>query len=238
MGVIAPERAPERERPPAPPPPEPPPRRDVPWGWIALLAMIATFVWVVGWVRDIVPDFGNPFATETIDRSQRAVLKSIENIGEYRAASGHFEVIVDVEKDTSLPDEILGTRTLFVAVGTVDSGVDLTGVDEDSVVVSDDRKSATITLPGAKLFPAELDVGRSYVYDRDEGVFNEIAGLFSDESNYQQELYRLGETKLNTAARQNSGLLSRAETNTREMLEGLLTGLGFTSVDVRFEPST
>jgi hypothetical protein len=40
--------------------------------------------------------------------------------------------------------------------------------------------------------------------------------------------------KLNTAARQNSGLVRRAEGNTRELLEGLLGGLGFTNVDVRF----
>jgi hypothetical protein len=237
MGVITPERAPERTEQPAPPqpPPEPPPRRDVPWGWIVLLAMIGAFVWAVGWVRDVIPDFDNPFATETVDRSQRAVLKSIEDIGEYRAASGHFEVIVDLEEDTGFPDEILGTRTLFVAVGTVDSGVDLAAVDEDSVVVSEDRRSATITLPAAQLFPARLDVGRSYVYDREEGVFNEIAGLFSDDANYQQQLYRLAQAKLNTAARQNSGLLRRAEENTREMLEGLLSGLGFTNVSVRFE---
>ncbi|MEX0817127.1 MAG: DUF4230 domain-containing protein [Gaiellales bacterium] len=110
----------------------------------------------------------------------------------------------------------------------------MSNLDEGKVVVSDDRLSATITLPPAQLFDAQLDLSKSYVYDRQEGVLNEIGGLFSDEPNFQQELYRLAEAKLDTAARQNSGLLSRAEGNTRELLEGLLGGLGFTSVTVRF----
>ena len=36
------------------------------------------------------------------------------------------------------------------------------------------------------------------------------------------------------AARDGSGLLARAEQNTRLMLEGLLRALGFTRVEVRF----
>jgi hypothetical protein len=237
MGVLTPERERAQPQPPPAPPEQPPPKRDVPWGWISLLLVLAGLVWTIGWVRDILPDFANPFTEETVDRSQRAVLKSIENIGEYRAASGHFEVIVDLEKDTAFPSAILGTRTLFVAVGTVDSGVDLSNLDEEDVVVSNNRRSATITLPQPQLFDAQLDLSKSYVYDREEGVLNEIGGLFTDDSNYQQELYRLAERKLNTAARQNSGLLRRAEGNTRELLEGLLGGLGFTSVTVRFAPS-
>jgi hypothetical protein len=47
-------------------------------------------------------------------------------------------------------------------------------------------------------------------------------------------MYPLAEEKLASAARNGSGLLARAERNTRLMLEGLLRSLGFTSVDVRF----
>ena len=50
----------------------------------------------------------------------------------------------------------------------------------------------------------------------------------------EQELYPLAEEKLADAARDGSGLLARAERNTRLMLEGLLRSLGFTRVEVRF----
>jgi hypothetical protein len=233
MGVITPER--ERAEPAQPPPPpQQPPRRDIPWGLIVVGIVVALMAAGVISFRDLLPSFDNPFRAETVDRSGPAVLKSIQDIGEYRAAAGHFEVVIDLEKDTALPSEILGERILFVAVGSVDAGVDLSALDDDSVDVSSDRRSATITLPAVHFFEPVLDVDRSYVYDRKEGLLNELGALFSDDSNYQQEVYRLAEDKMAAAAQEGSGVAARAEDNTREMLESLLGSLGFTSVTVEF----
>jgi hypothetical protein len=233
MGVITPER--ERTEPAQPPPPPPqPPRRDIPWGLIVVGVVVALMATGVISFRDLLPSFDNPFRAETVDRSSPAVLKSIQDIGEYRAAAGHFEVVIDLEKDTALPSEILGERILFVAVGSVDAGVDLSALDDDSVDVSSDRRSATITLPAVHFFEPVLDADRSYVYDREEGLLNELGALFSDDSNYQQEVYRLAEDKMAAAAQQGSGIGARAEENTRQMLESLLGSLGFTTVTVEF----
>lgn len=237
MSVITPERpprAPEQPPPPQAPPPERP-RRDVPWGLIALAVIVLGTAWMVDRVADVFPDFDNPFATETVDRSGPAVLKSIRDIGEYRAATGDFEVIVDLEQDTGLPDELLGERTLFVAAGSVDAGVDLGSLDEDAVEISDDRRTATVTLPAAHLFEPEVDLQRSYTYERDRGLFNRIGDFFSDGGGSERELSLLAEQKLREAAQGGAGLVPRAEENTREMLESLLGALGFTTVDVRFE---
>jgi hypothetical protein len=210
----------------------------MPWGWIIIGVVVALMATGVISFRDLLPSFDNPFRAETVDRSGPAVLRSIEDIGEFRAASGHFEVVIDLERDTALPSEILGERLLFVAVGTVDAGVDFSALDEDSVQVSSDRRTATITLPAVQFFDPALDLDRSYVYDRDQGLLNELGGLFTDEPNYQQELYNLAEDKIGDAARQGSGIGARAEDNTREMLESLLGSLGFSTVTVRFEPAT
>jgi len=190
---------------------------------------------VVGWVKDLVPDFANPFQEETIDRTGPAVLKSVRNLHDFRAASGHFEVIVDVEKDTALvPDVIKGQRVLFVAVGDVDAGVDFSRLGIDAVDVSDDGKSVSLELPPATFRDPELDLERSYVYDRDRGAIDRLQSLFGDDSGLEAELYPLAEEKLANAARDGSGLLARAERNTRLMLEGLLRSLGYTRVEVRF----
>ena len=236
MSVVTPQRPPRApEQPPPPSPPPERPRRDVPWGLIALAVIVLATAWMVDRVADVFPDFDNPFATETVDRSGPAVLKSIRDIGEYRAATGDFEVIVDLEQDTGLPDELLGERTLFVAAGSVDAGVDLGGLDEDAVEISDDRRRATITLPAARLFEPEVDLQRSYTYERDRGLFNRIGDFFSDGGGSERELSLLAEQKLREAAQGGAGLVPRAEENTREMLESLLAALGFTTVDVRFE---
>ena len=214
--------------------PSPPrPARRFPTSLLVLgLAVLGFFV-LLGWVKDLIP--ANPFGTETVDRSGPAVLKSIQNLRDFRAASGHFEVIVDVEKDVRfVPDKIKGERVLFVAVGDVDAGVDFTGIEEGAIDVSDDRKRVTIELPPAAFRDPELDLDRSYVYDRDRGVFDRLQGLLGDETGDDSELYRLAEEKLAAAARDGSGVLDRAERNTRTMLVGLLRALGFTRVEVSF----
>lgn len=207
----------------------------LPTGPVALGLVILFGFLVVGWVKDLVPDFANPFSEETVDRSGPAVLKSVRNLRDFRAASGHFEVIVDVEKDTRfVPAKIKGERILFVAIGTVDAGVDFTGIEEGAVEVSDDRRSVSLELPPATFREPELDLERSYVYDRDRGAIDRLQSLFGDDPGVAEDLYPLAEEKLADAARDGSGLLARAERNTRLMLEGLLRSLGFTRVEVRF----
>jgi hypothetical protein len=181
----------------------------------------------------------NPFKEETVDRSGPVLIKSLENLSEYRAASANMQVVVDVEQDTDLvPSFIKGERTLFVAAGSVDAAVDFAGLGRSpgAVQVSDDRKAVTITLPPARLTEAQLDQARSRIYDRDRGALDRIEEAFSDDGGAdQQALYVLAEDKLTEAAASDPSLLRTAERNTRSMLEGMMRGLGFEQVTVRFE---
>jgi hypothetical protein len=232
MAVVSP----ERPTTPPPAPPEQPPRRDrsVPWGLITLaLVAIAVFSGV-NWVRDLIPDFQNPFAERTIDRSGPAVLKSIEDLGLFVGASGTFQQLVDLEKDTGLPSELLGSRTLFVAVGTAEAAVDLRALDADAVTVSEDGTAVTVRLPSPDIRPAELDVEQSYVYDREEGVFTEIGGLFGGgDANDLQEVYTVARDRIDEAA-QNAGLRVRAAQNLRQVLAGMLRPLGYERITVTY----
>ncbi|HZB24392.1 MAG TPA: DUF4230 domain-containing protein, partial [Gaiellaceae bacterium] len=90
-------------------------RRPLPIGGIAVLVGLIALIWFLSEF----PWLDNPFRTETVDRSSPVVLKAIQDLRQLRAATGHFEVIVDVEKDTRfVPSSIRGERVLFVAVGT------------------------------------------------------------------------------------------------------------------------
>jgi hypothetical protein len=86
------------------------------------------------------PDL-NPFDTETKDRSQPAVLRSIERLTEYRAATANLEVIVDVEEDGILPGFLQGEKTLLVAAGRVDASVDFRNLGRRGLQVSEDRRA-------------------------------------------------------------------------------------------------
>jgi hypothetical protein len=184
-------------------------------------------------VRQWLPSLEMPFASRQVDRSQPAVLLALDDLSEYHAATGQFQVIVDLQRDSRLPDFLHGERTLFVAGGTVDAIVDFRGLGPDAVEVSADRRRVTLTLPAPRLSDPRVDPERSYVFERDRGLLDRVAGLFSDNPTGERELYLLAEAKLEAAAAE-AGLAGRAENNTRAMLRTLLGALGFEDVSVNF----
>ena len=179
----------------------------------------------------------NPFAEETKDRSQPVLIKSLENLSDYHAATANMQVVVDVEQAAKLlPSFIKGERTLFVAAGTVDAAVDFSGLSRDpqAVEVSDDRTAVTLTLPAPRLTEPRLDPDRTRVYDRDRGLLDRVEDAVSDRPGDEQPLYKLAGEKLAAAAAADPQLIRTAERNTRAMLSGLLRGLGFERITIEF----
>lgn len=178
----------------------------------------------------------NPFGESTIDRSGPAVLKSIENLGELKAASANLQVVVDVERDTNnVPDWLKGERVLFVAAGDVDAVVDLRQLKGKNIKVSRDRKTATLILPRAELRNARIDTKRSRIFSRERGLLDRIGDFVGNGVGREQEVYDLGRRKLEESAAADPAVLTTAERNTRATLTGLLKGLGFEKVTIEFE---
>lgn len=176
-----------------------------------------------------------PFGSEERDRSGPAVLTAMRDLSEYHAATGQYQVVIDIQQDAKfLPDIIKGKRTIFLAIGSVDSYVDFRKLGDDAVSVSADRKSVSITLPRAQLSKPNVDPDQSRVLNQDLGVIDRLGNLFSDQPNPQnQQMYQVAEQRLADAARQ-VGLQKRAEDNTKATLDKLMRSLGFTTVDITF----
>ncbi|MEV7995206.1 DUF4230 domain-containing protein [Streptomyces sp. NPDC086077] len=205
-------------------------------GWAkALSAVVVVLVVLFAGIRlSVLPGLKDLFGTETHDRSGPALLKSIQDMSRYDAASGNFQVVVDLEKDTKyLPDALRGTRTLYIGAGTVDAYVDLGKVGEDDVTVDEDRTSATLRLPHAALGRPALDPDRSYAVSKQRGLFDRLGDLFSDNPNGEQAVQQLAVRHIRDAAEE-SELTRRAESNTTGMLKGLLGSLGFKEVEVTY----
>jgi len=184
----------------------------------------------------LLPGLHNPFSERDVDRSQPVILQSIQDLSRYEAAAGNYQVVIDLEKDARfLPSVIRGQRTLFVAAGSVGAYVDFSQIGDGAVQVSNGRRNVTITLPAPALDRTNLDSERSYVFAQQRGLFDRIGSFFSGNTNNQQQLYVMAEDKIQTAAK-DSGLIERAEKNTRAMLVGMLSSLGFTNVTVTFAP--
>lgn len=176
----------------------------------------------------------NPFGERTIDRSGPVLLESIQNLSRFEAATGTFQVVVDLEKDAAfVPDAIKGTRTLFVGVGSVDAYVDFGALAKDAITVSADRTTVTVRLPHAQLEKPNVDNKRSYVFAQERGLFDRVSDFLSSSPRSQQELYTLAEKKIAEAA-VGGDLRNRADQNTKAALEGILKSLGFTTVIIQY----
>jgi len=196
---------------------------------IAILLVLSTV--------HLLPQFRNPFAETTVDRSSPVVLKSISALSRYEAASGSFQVIVRLDQRTSwLPMFIEGTQTLFVGQGTDIAFVDFSKLKGSAIKISHNRTQVAITIPRARLEPAVLNVQRSYVFAQQQGILNRVGNFFSGNPNSQHQVYVLAQKKIQSAA-QHSELVIQAQRNTRTMLTGLMRSLGFHQVTVTFGPA-
>jgi uncharacterized protein DUF4230 len=197
---------------------------------LAAAALVASAV-------HLLPQLRNPFAEQTEEHSGPVLLQSIVELSRYEAASGSFQVVVDITTSSVLPAFLAGSKTLFIGVGKDNAFVDFGRLKGDAVQVSDDRLSATITLGHAQLEPATLDVHESHVLAQQQGLFNRINDFFSGNPDSQQALYELAQKEIQAAAAKSS-LVADAERNTRTMLIGLLQSLGFKNITVNYADNT
>jgi len=203
---------------------------------IAAVVVVAVLAGA-GKLGGLLPSIGNPFGSETIDRSPPALLESLTDLSEYHAASANFQIIIDTEKDTRfVPSFIRGERTVYVAGGSVDAVVDFSQLDERSIQVSPDRTSVTISLPAPSFADPDIDPQQSRVVSRDRGVLDRVGSAFSDNPSTERPLILAAQAQMREKARA-SDLRVRAEENTRKMLEGMLRALGYAHVNVNFSPN-
>jgi hypothetical protein len=200
----------------------------------AIALVVAVGLVLLGSAIHLLPQLRNPFSETTTERSGPVLLQSIVQLSKYEAASGNFQVVVDISSGGSiLPSFLEGSDTLFIGVGTENAYVDFSKLKGQDVQVSADRLSATLILPKAQLDPAQLDVQQSYIFAQQQGLFTRINSFLSGNPNSQQAVYELAQKQIEGAAAK-SQLIADAQKNTTAMLTSLLQSLGFKTVTVKF----
>src|SRR3954447_13490834 len=180
----------------------------------------------------------DPLGQEVVDRSTTPLLLALDDLHEYHAATGTFQVVIDQERDTPyVPSVLSGERTTLLATGTVDAYVDLEDLGADRVTLSADGGSATIALPAPRLAEPRVDPTESRILDRDRGLLERVGDAIEDDPVDDSALYAEAGQRLAAAAAE-SDLQDRAEDNTRTMLTTLAGSLGVDDVTVTFEPAT
>lgn len=212
-------------------------------GWTGRLAALAAAVVAVAVlllvlsVVHVLPTLRNPFTETTTERDSPVVLKSITALSRYEAASGSYQVVVDLTRHTAfLPSFLAGSQTLFIGDGTDIAYVDFGGLKGTAIQVSKNRTAVTVTLPQPRLEPAVLNVKQSYIYAEQQGLADRLAGFFGGNPNSQQAVYVAAQRQIQAAA-QRGPLITDARKNTSAMLISMLTALGFRHVTVNFAAS-
>ena len=200
---------------------------------LAVVGILAVVVFGAG-LAGLLPGWfpsPNPFRETTTDRTGTSVLQSLTDLSEYRAASAHYETVVDIDNDTDLlPDFISGERVLYVGKGDVDAVVDFGELDERRVQLSEDGTAVTVTLPAPVVSAPVLDLDDSYVAYQGSGIVNRLRG-----SDLEREAQRRAVQQMAATAAGEEPLLDKAKENTTTMLRGLFGALGYTDVTVRFD---
>ncbi|MEM7113997.1 MAG: DUF4230 domain-containing protein [Chloroflexota bacterium] len=174
-------------------------------------------------VGDLVRQLVLPVTPEILPNPTTIVLE-IKDLARLETASFELEKVVTAESNQDVFWGALGESMVFVAHGKVIAGVDMAAMRADDLRVVD-PKTVWVHLPEAKIFDdlPVLDNDRSYVADRDTGLFT------SADPELETAVRREAEDAIIEAA-QSGELLGRANENAEAYMRNFLQGLGFEEI--------
>lgn len=170
----------------------------------------------------------------TFTEEKTAVLERIQNLNELATAEAYTKVIIERQDNTifgqSIGVNLPGTKRqlLVIIPGSVKAGVQLSELEEKDIVLDEEKKTATLTVPraqflgGPELFFDEVEI---FSY---EGVFRVQANI--------EEAYELAEEAKALIVEEMSeqGVLRMAEMNAQKTLSEIFEFVGY-EVTVRFK---
>jgi hypothetical protein len=137
-----------------------------------------------------------------------------------------MEKVITAETGSGDLSFLFGDKLLLVAHGKVIAGIDLEKLDEDDLVLR--NGILYVTLPMVEVFTATLDNDKSYVYDRETGLFTK--GNLNLET-----LARQSAEEAILAAALEDGILEQAQTNAENYLVRLFRSLGYPDAVLEFK---
>ncbi len=170
-------------------------------------------------LRTQVAEFLHP--SPTVIPDPITVIHEIRPLSRLETIQYTVEKVITAQTDQGIFGALFGDRLLFVAHGVVIAGVDMGKIRPEDVTIQ--GEDVTITLPPAEIFVSTLDNSKSYVYDRQTGVFTH------GDVNLETTARRAAEKEiLNTAM--DDGILTQAQQNAQNYLSQFLRGLGYRNV--------
>jgi hypothetical protein len=168
-----------------------------------------------------------PTDTPTPTPTPLIVITHVNSLGRLETTEFAMQTVVDLENEpTNMWERIFGTdQLMLVAEGEVVAGIDLDKVAEEDIVVR--GTTVNITLPSPEILYSRIDNERSYVYERNTGLFRPI------DKTLEARARLLAEQSMVDWAIQRD-IYGKAADSARVRVENLLRSLGFTEIVIQF----
>jgi hypothetical protein len=162
--------------------------------------------------------------TPTIIPDPVTIINDVRSLARLETIQYSVEKIITAESGQEVLKTLFGDRLLFVAHGVVIAGIDLNQMETADLDLRDGI--LTVDLPEAEIFIATLDNDKSYIYDRQTGLFTK------GEQDLETLARQAAEKEIYNAALED-GILEQAAENGQLYLTRLFGSLGYD--DVLFE---
>lgn len=159
--------------------------------------------------------------TPTIIPDPITIIHEVRSLARLETIKYSLEKIITAETRQGIFAWLVGDSLLFVAHGEVIAGVDLIKLVPENLRLEGDV--LYVTLPEAEIFVVALDNQKSYVYDRDTGIFTH------GEVDLETEARRAAELEIKESALED-GILDLAAQNAESFLGRLFVDLGYSKV--------
>ncbi|MDX8345456.1 DUF4230 domain-containing protein [Rossellomorea sp. YZS02] len=170
----------------------------------------------------------------TFTEEKGSFVERIQDMSSLATAQGFVKAVIEQEDNQLFGKEINanlpGTKRklLMVVPGTVLAGVDLQGIDEKDIVVDDEKKKITLTLPRAEILQEPS-------IDTDNIKTFSVEGIFRNDVDWN-EGFALAEVAKDQISQEaiEQGILQAAEKNAEKSLKGFFEQIGYdVTIDFR-----
>ncbi|MEP6774266.1 MAG: DUF4230 domain-containing protein [Chloroflexota bacterium] len=176
----------------------------------------------LGKLGGLIPSFGLVTTpTVTIDTSRPTVIDQIRALARLETVHYQLEKVISGKASGPLPDFLTSDKILLVAHGEVIAGVDLAELGPGDITVVSD--TVTIRMPKALILSSKLDNDKTYVYDRQTGIFNK------PDVNLETQIRQVAEQQIVQTAMEDD-ILGKAQKNAEDVIRTLVNGLGYSNV--------
>jgi hypothetical protein len=156
--------------------------------------------------------------TPTIIADPVTYINEVRALARLETIQYSIEKVVTGIQPGVLPFELSEDKILFVAHGTVIAGIDMAKLQPEDMRF--ENGVLRVNLPPAEIFIAALDNGKSYVYQRDTGVFAQ------PDANLETSVRQEAERQILNAALED-GILQQAQVNAEAYLFRFFAALGY-----------